>query len=67
MQYTQESGKFISCECDVTKTQNVKDVFQWIRNNVGVVQILVNNAGIFLPGTIVGTCQTILLKKKSIQ
>lgn len=51
----QGNGKFIACECDVSKSQNVKDVFQWIQNNVGVIQIMVNNAGLITSGAITGT------------
>ncbi|XP_014482101.1 PREDICTED: farnesol dehydrogenase-like [Dinoponera quadriceps] len=52
MSFTQGDGKFIPCECDVSKHENVRDAFRWIQNNVGVVQILVNNAGLFIPGII---------------
>lgn len=54
MRPVQGDGKFIPCECDVSKHENLKDVFHWIKNNVGVIQIMVNNAGLFVPGTIIG-------------
>ncbi|XP_032680154.1 farnesol dehydrogenase-like [Odontomachus brunneus] len=55
MRFIQGNGKFIPCECDVSKHEDLKDVFHWIKNNVGVIQIMVNNAGLFISGTIADT------------
>nr|KAF7416775.1 hypothetical protein H0235_011306 [Vespula pensylvanica] len=39
-------GKFYACECDITKTESIEQAFQWVKNNLGTVHILVNNAGV---------------------
>lgn len=48
-------GKFYACECDVSDERNVINVFEWIKKNVGVVQVLVNNAGIANEGSLMDT------------
>lgn len=44
-------GKFCALECDVSRENDVIETFEWIENNIGIVQVLVNNAGIskFIP------------------
>ncbi|XP_043674953.1 farnesol dehydrogenase-like [Vespula pensylvanica] len=39
-------GKFYACECDVTKPESIEQAFEWVKNNFGIVHILVNNAGV---------------------
>ncbi|KAI4484734.1 hypothetical protein M0804_007300 [Polistes exclamans] len=41
-----DKGKFYAVECDVTKPESIEQAFQWVKNNLGVVHILVNNAGV---------------------
>ncbi|KAL1517900.1 hypothetical protein ABEB36_001603 [Hypothenemus hampei] len=41
-----EKGKLYSVKCDITKEQDILKAFQWIEENVGHPQILINNAGI---------------------
>lgn len=53
-------GKFYAVRCDVSKEKDVKHAFDWIRNNLGTVQILINNAGIGVPGTFAGKIYFIL-------
>lgn len=40
------SGKILAYKCDVSSLQSIKDAFKWIEDKVGVVHILVNNAGV---------------------
>ncbi|KAF2887957.1 hypothetical protein ILUMI_18216, partial [Ignelater luminosus] len=40
-----KSGKLYSFKADVSKEQDVLDAFRWVKDNVGPVHILVNNAG----------------------
>lgn len=44
------SGKFVAHGCDISKEVEVIRAFEWIKENVGPVQILINNAGICVPG-----------------
>lgn len=39
-------SKLYSLKCDVTKEDDVKSVFLWIKKNLGGVDILVNCAGV---------------------
>ncbi|EFN79352.1 farnesol dehydrogenase [Harpegnathos saltator] len=55
MRFAQGNGKFIARECDVSKPENLKEVFHWIQSNLGVIQVMVNNAGVITSGTIVET------------
>ncbi|KAL1517897.1 hypothetical protein ABEB36_001601 [Hypothenemus hampei] len=47
-----KKGKLYSLKCDVTKEQEILNAFQWIEENVGHPQILINNAGILQKNTI---------------
>jgi hypothetical protein len=37
-------GKLYALKCDVTKEQEIKEAFKWVKDNLGGVDILVNNA-----------------------
>lgn len=39
-------GKIFAHKCDVSNMDSIKIAFKWIEENVGNVNILVNNAGI---------------------
>lgn len=39
-------GKIYAYKCDVSELQSIKDAFKWIEEKFGVINILVNNAGI---------------------
>lgn len=52
---TGAKGKLYALKCDVTKVEEVEKAFQWVKENVGPVQVLVNNAGIVRLGSIIGT------------
>ncbi|KAF7989552.1 hypothetical protein HCN44_008226 [Aphidius gifuensis] len=43
-------GKFYPIKCDVSSEDDVKQAFEWIKKNIGVVQILINNAGLGVIG-----------------
>ncbi|XP_011306997.1 dehydrogenase/reductase SDR family member 11 [Fopius arisanus] len=43
-------GKFHAIQCDVSNDNDVVESFKWIKNNVGKVQVLINNAGILVKG-----------------
>ncbi|XP_015114534.1 farnesol dehydrogenase [Diachasma alloeum] len=40
------TGKFYAVKCDVARDNEVAEAFEWIKKNVGKVQVLINNAGI---------------------
>lgn len=42
---TGKPGKLFPLKCDVSDEAQVVNSFQWIRDNLGPVHILVNNAG----------------------
>lgn len=42
-----ENGKFFPFKCDITVEEELLNAFQWISKNVGVVNILINNAGVY--------------------
>jgi NADP+-dependent farnesol dehydrogenase len=44
--FPESYGKVHARSCDVTDLQSIKDTFDWIEQELGSVNILVNNAGI---------------------
>jgi NADP+-dependent farnesol dehydrogenase len=40
------TGKMYAVECDVTNENSIKAAFQWVEDNLGGVDILINNAGV---------------------
>lgn len=40
-----EPGKLFPLKCDISKEEDIKEAFQWIKTNLGGVDILINNAG----------------------
>ncbi|CAH1990378.1 unnamed protein product [Acanthoscelides obtectus] len=51
---TGKKGKFHPMTGDVTKEQDILNVFDWTRKNLGPCQILINNAGIICNSAIIG-------------
>lgn len=47
-------GKLYSYECDVTKTESIKEAFTWIEMKFKHINILVNNAGTAAKSYIIG-------------
>jgi len=45
-------GKFFPFQGDVSKEEDIVNCFEWTKNNVGPVSVLVNNAGIFRSGSL---------------
>ena len=50
-----EKGKLYAVTCDITQEAQVKQAFQWVRENLGGVDILVNCAAVLGPDSILGT------------
>ncbi|XP_060533826.1 farnesol dehydrogenase-like [Cylas formicarius] len=46
-------GKFYPVQADLSKEEDVKKGFKWVLDNVGPVAILVNNAGVYFPNTLI--------------
>lgn len=46
------SGKFYSYQVDITKESEILQAFTWITDNVGPVNVLINNAGVVIPGNL---------------
>lgn len=44
-----EKGQFFAFPADMTKEEDILRAFSWIKQNVGPVHILINNAGISKP------------------
>lgn len=41
-------------KCDISVEEEVKITFSWIKDNVGSIQVLVNNAGVVKLGSLIG-------------
>jgi len=49
-----ETGKLYAIKCDVTKDSDIETAFKWVKDNLGGVNILVNNAGVGLINALIG-------------
>lgn len=49
-------GKLHPLKCDVTKENDVISSFAWVKENLGGVDILINNAGVFNEILLHGMC-----------
>ncbi|KAL1517896.1 hypothetical protein ABEB36_001600 [Hypothenemus hampei] len=47
-----QKGKLYALKCDLSKEQDILKAYQWIEENVGHPQILINNAGVILKSSI---------------
>lgn len=48
-------GKLYALQCDVSKEEDVHQVFQWIRKNFENIHVVINNAGTSVKGKIIET------------
>ena len=49
-----ETGKLYAVKCDVTKNSDIETAFNWVKDNLGGVDIVVNNAGVALNASLIG-------------
>jgi NADP+-dependent farnesol dehydrogenase len=55
------TGKLYAVKCDVTKHSDIETAFKWVKDNLGGVDILINNAGVLFPGRLIVKWQRQLL------
>jgi NADP+-dependent farnesol dehydrogenase len=55
------TGKLYAVKCDVTKDSDIETAFKWVKDNLGGVDIMVNNAGVGLLCPLIGKWQRQLL------
>lgn len=48
------TGKLCPVECDVSKEESVIEAFAWVQENLGPVNVLVNNAGMTKESSLIG-------------
>jgi NADP+-dependent farnesol dehydrogenase len=56
-----ETGKLYAIKCDVTKNSDIEMAFKWVKDNLGGVDIHVNNAGVALGIPLIGKSSRQLL------
>ena len=49
-----ETGKLYAVKCDVTKNSDIETAFKWVKDNLGGVDILINNAGVAVRSPLIG-------------
>jgi NAD(P)-dependent dehydrogenase (short-subunit alcohol dehydrogenase family) len=49
-----ETGKLYAIKCDVTKDCDIESALKWVKDNLGGVDILINNAAVALPTLLIG-------------
>lgn len=52
------SGTLYALKADVSKEEEIVAAFKWVKNNLGGVDVLINNAGIPGKSTVHGTRHT---------
>ena len=48
------TGKLYAVKCDVTNETDIKTTFKWVKDNLGGVDILVNNAAVAYDTSLTG-------------
>lgn len=48
-------GKIIGKKCDLTVESEILDLFKWINDNLGGVDILINNAALLISNFVTGS------------
>jgi NAD(P)-dependent dehydrogenase (short-subunit alcohol dehydrogenase family) len=51
------TGKLYAVKCDVTKDSDIETAFKWVKDNLGGVDIMVNNAGVAFRCPLIGKWQ----------
>ena len=51
---TDAPGELFALKCDMSKEEEILEAFNWVKENVGPVSVLVNNAGFIRPTTLLG-------------
>jgi NADP+-dependent farnesol dehydrogenase len=49
-----ETGKLYAIKCDVSKDSDNEMSFKWVKDNLGGVDILVNNAAVLIATPLIG-------------
>lgn len=55
------SGTLYALKADVSKEEDIVAAFKWVKNNLGGVDVLINNAGIIGKSTLHGKRHTVLI------
>ncbi|GLV36702.1 prestin [Carabus blaptoides fortunei] len=48
-----QPAKLYPLKCDISKEEDIVEAFEWIKSNVGSVSIMINNAGLTRPTTLI--------------
>lgn len=43
---TNKGGKYYPMKCDLSQEKEIINVFAWIKENLGGVDVMINNAGL---------------------
>lgn len=54
------AGELHAVKCDVTKEEDVKAAFEWVKSRFASIHILVNNAGMMSSGFLIGKWRTVI-------
>ena len=49
-----ETGKLYDIKCDLTENSDIETVFKWVKDNLGGVDILINNAAVLFIRPLIG-------------
>lgn len=49
-----QPAKLYAVKCDISNEEDILEAFEWIKSNVGPISILINNAGVTRPTTLIG-------------
>lgn len=49
------TGKLLPLRCDISREEDILKAFKWIKENLGSIHILINNAGLTRTTNLTGT------------
>lgn len=49
------NGQFYALECDISDEKQVDEAFAWVKKNLKIVHILINNAAVLRAGKVTGS------------